>query len=239
MFQSASLYAGTPGPFPSLKAGASAKLRAVTAAVSSASLATAKPVAGTPSMPLIYRKTAKGVSEIETRANKLAPRLRSALIMVDGKRTDDELRALILQQPVETVAWLLENGFIDVLMRETVPHLPPGGPITVATTVSAPPPPPVQRFASSGNAPLGSSTGGPGAAGAAAALGPTLDARRREGLRLLMEQLGPAGESVTVRIEKARNLDELRAALSAGAQALNNIRGRDAAVAFVARFSDL
>ena len=54
-----------------------------------------------------------------------------------------------------------------------------------------------------------------------------------------MEQLGPAGESVTVRIEKARNLDELRAALSAGAQALNNIRGRDAAVAFVARFSDL
>lgn len=192
-------------------------------------------------MPLIYRKTAKGVSEIETRAHKLAPRLRSALIMVDGKRTDDELRALILQQPVETVAWLLENGFIDVLMRETVPHLPPGGPITVATTVSAPPPPPppVQRPTPFGNTPLGSLTGGPGAADAAAALDPALEARRREGLRLLMDQLGPAGESVAVRIEKARNLDELRAALSAGAQALNNVRGRDAAVAFVARFSDL
>lgn len=242
MSRPAALYAGTPGPFPSLKAGARAKLRVFSAAAPSAGLATAKPVAGAPSMPLIYRKTAKGVSEIETRAHKLAPRLRSALIMVDGKRTDDELRALILQQPVETVAWLLENGFIDVLMRETVAHLPPGGPITVATTVSAPPPPPVQRPTPSGNAPLGSSTGGPGAAGAAgaaAALGPTLEARRREGLRLLMEQLGPAGESVAVRIEKARNLDELRAALSAGAQALSNIRGRDAAVAFVARFSDL
>ena len=36
-------------------------------------------------MATIYRKTAKGVREIETRATKLAPRFRSLLILVDGK----------------------------------------------------------------------------------------------------------------------------------------------------------
>ena len=56
-------------------------------------------------MPLIYRKTAKGLSEIETRANRLPPRLRSALIVVDGKRNLAELRPLILQ-PDETLAAL-------------------------------------------------------------------------------------------------------------------------------------
>jgi|GEM_PF-441759 len=193
-------------------------------------------------MPLIYRKTTKGVSEIETRAHKLAPRLRSALIVVDGKRTDEELRALILQQPVETVAWLLENGFIDVLMRETVPRFPPGRPITATTTVPAPPPLPPQqppRPMPLGNTQPTSLAPAPRAPAAQPALEPALEARRREGLRLLMEQLGPAAESVAVRIEKARNLEELRAALSAGAQALNSIRGREAAMAFVARFTDL
>jgi WD40 repeat protein len=37
-------------------------------------------------MPTIYRKTAKGQSEIETRVHRLAPRFRSLLILVDGRR---------------------------------------------------------------------------------------------------------------------------------------------------------
>ena len=66
-------------------------------------------------MPTIFRKTAKGVTEIETRAHRLAPRMRSALIMVDGKRSDADLRPLIAQQPDETLAALAEQGFIEVL----------------------------------------------------------------------------------------------------------------------------
>jgi len=66
-------------------------------------------------MPTIFRKTAKGVTEIETRAHRLAPRMRSALIMVDGKRSDADLRPLIQQQPDETLAALAEQGFIEVL----------------------------------------------------------------------------------------------------------------------------
>ena len=66
-------------------------------------------------MPTIFRKTAKGVTEIETRAHRLAPRMRSALIMVDGKRSDADLRPLIQQQPDETLAALAEQGFIEML----------------------------------------------------------------------------------------------------------------------------
>ena len=162
-------------------------------------------------MPLIYRKTVKGSSEIETRAHKLAPRLRSALIMVDGKRSDQELRGLIGQQPIETIAWLLENGFIDVVTHDTLTRV-----TTPTQTLHNPPPTP-----------------------AIAALDPLLEARRREGLRLLVEELGPAADTLVLRIEKARTLDDLRVAFSVGAQTLNSLRGRDAALAFAARFSDL
>lgn len=66
-------------------------------------------------MRTIYRKTAKGIAEIETRALRLAPRLRSALILVDGKRTSDDLSNLILNEPEATLASLLSDGFIEIL----------------------------------------------------------------------------------------------------------------------------
>lgn len=64
-------------------------------------------------MPHIHRKTAKGLAEIETRVHRLPPRLRSALILVDGKRSDDELAKLVLQDPEGTLKALLEGGFIE------------------------------------------------------------------------------------------------------------------------------
>ena len=42
-------------------------------------------------MTKIFRKTDKGVDEIATRANRLVPRLRTALILVDGIRDEAEL----------------------------------------------------------------------------------------------------------------------------------------------------
>lgn len=66
-------------------------------------------------MATVYRKTAKGVLEIDTRAHRLTPRQRSALILVDGKKTDDELTQLILAEPAATLASLLADGFIEVL----------------------------------------------------------------------------------------------------------------------------
>ena len=65
-------------------------------------------------MAVIYRKTQKGTDEIATRANRLAPRLRTALILVDGIRDDAQLGKLIAQQPLETLQELLGQGFIEV-----------------------------------------------------------------------------------------------------------------------------
>lgn len=66
-------------------------------------------------MGIVYRKTEKGQTEIATRAHKLVPRLRSALILVDGKRSDEELAKLI-PAPVEGVlASLQADGFIEAL----------------------------------------------------------------------------------------------------------------------------
>ena len=66
-------------------------------------------------MATVYRKTDKGVAEIATRAHRLAPRYRSALILVDGKKTDEDLHKLILVEPAQTLASLASEGFIDVL----------------------------------------------------------------------------------------------------------------------------
>ena len=66
-------------------------------------------------MSTVYRKTEKGVNEIATRALRLGPRQRSALILVDGRKTDVELAQLILADPAGTLASLLADGFIEVL----------------------------------------------------------------------------------------------------------------------------
>jgi hypothetical protein len=65
-------------------------------------------------MAVIYRKTPKGTEEIATRANRLAPRLRTALILVDGIRDDAQFGKLIAQQPLETLQELLAHGYIEV-----------------------------------------------------------------------------------------------------------------------------
>lgn len=78
-------------------------------------------------MPSVYRKTAKGQTEIETRANRLVPRLRTSLILVDGKRTDDDLRTMITSDADQVLATLLAEGYIEVIS------------ITPSRTAEAPP----------------------------------------------------------------------------------------------------
>ena len=63
-------------------------------------------------MSIIFRKTAKGVAEIETREHRLPPRVRNALILVDGKRDVAALKGLMPLQVDESLATLLEQAFI-------------------------------------------------------------------------------------------------------------------------------
>jgi hypothetical protein len=178
-------------------------------------------------MAIIYRKTAKGVAEIETRAHRLPPRMRSALIFVDGKRSDTELASMIQQQATETLHALAGQGFIEVLTVAAGP-VAPGSVAAAALRPSAP------------NAPNAPNAPAPlPAAAPVASPAPDLQARRREAVRAVNDLLGPAGESAALRLERARNLDELRLALSAALQTIGAARGRQVAEGFAARFADL
>ena len=154
-------------------------------------------------MAIIYRKTTKGVTEIETRAHKLAPRVRNALILVDGKRNDAELAAMILQQAAETLLALAEQGFIEALVPVTISN----------TTAPSPSPSPSEARTST----------------------PTL---RREAVRALTELVGPLGDIVAMRVERARSIDEWRAAVVLAVQIIGNTRGKEAANAYAARFGE-
>ena len=150
----------------------------------------------------LFRKTAKGVDEIQTRMYRLQPRLRSALILVDGRRRGQELRPLILSEPEATLRTLAEQGFIE-------PTEPPA---------------PLQP------APLAAQT-------PAVTAGESFEAQRRVAVRLLNDLLGPAAETLAIRMERARNLEEWRPHLAAAVQAIGNLRGIAAAEAFAARFA--
>lgn len=65
-------------------------------------------------MAIIYSKTAQGQQEIETRARRLPPRLRSTLILVDGKRSDEELGKLVPNAD-EVLQALLDAQMIEVV----------------------------------------------------------------------------------------------------------------------------
>ena len=157
-------------------------------------------------MASLYRKTDKGIAEIETRAHRLTPRLRTALIMVDGRRTEDELRTLIGGQPDDVLAALHEQGFIEAIA-------------TMPARNSAPPP--------AAAAP---------AAPAAPAGGRGWEERRRLAARFLNDHLGPSAEQLVLKIEKSRDWEELRGHLEMGEHFLRSARGASTARDFAAKF---
>jgi hypothetical protein len=166
-------------------------------------------------MSTIYRKTAKGQAEIETRGHRLPPRLRGALILVDGHRSEADLAKLIPVDPQATLATLLAEGFIDVFA--ILAERPP------LTTVDVPLPGP-----DSGPIPLS-----PAAAAAATA---SIDSIKRDTVRFLNDKLGPTGESLAIRIERTKTMTELMPLLAQATQTLRSFGGAAVSEEFVARF---
>jgi len=66
-------------------------------------------------MGVVFAKTRKGQEEMETKAGGLSPRVRRALIFIDGKRTVDDLRAMLQSDDLQhTLGMLEEEGYIEV-----------------------------------------------------------------------------------------------------------------------------
>lgn len=67
-------------------------------------------------MTAIFAKTRKGQEEIEQRSGSLGPRARRLLILFDGKRPLDEVRALMPDPRLdETLEALLHDGYVEPL----------------------------------------------------------------------------------------------------------------------------
>lgn len=161
-------------------------------------------------MATIFRKTDKGQAEIETRAHRLPPRLRSALILVDGRRSSDELRTMILQQSDETLAALLEQGFIDKVSVAPAPAPAPAR----APERSAPP-----------SLPAGDR-------------GPDFTQLRRQLVREFNDLTGPTGEVLAIRLEKAVDRNALSGLLPAAGEFVASVRGATKATEFKLRFAE-
>ena len=166
-------------------------------------------------MPTLFRKTAKGQTEIETRVHRLTPRLRGLLIMVDGKRDLAALSALMPQQADALLQELTAQGFIELVEAAASAPVAPTAAIAAATATAVAPV--VQPTAPSSSA-------------------VEFEKLRRDAVRALTDAVGPAAETLAIRMEKARSPEELQPLLTQAAQVLANMRGRAAADAFTARF---
>lgn len=164
-------------------------------------------------VPTIYAKSPAGQLELKSRSNAVSPRARTLLILVDGKRSDTELSALVPDFEASADA-LLKAGLIVPVANArppantraaSVPESPP--PAAVADLASPPP--------------------------AAAIDLPTL---RLDAARAVNNLLGPEGDALAVRIERAAEAEVLQVALERCVSYIAATRGKRAADEFAQRY---
>jgi hypothetical protein len=97
---------------------------------------------------VVYHKTPKGSEAIATRQHGLTPKLRSMLILVDGKRSFDDLEPLsrMLGDTVALMQDLLERGLIEPGQAAPAKHTD-SKPAPLAPSISAASLLEAQRFA--------------------------------------------------------------------------------------------
>lgn len=161
----------------------------------------------------VWRKTPRGLEAIERRAGGLSPRLRTLLIMVDGRRRAADYVALAagLGQAEQLLAQLAGGGFIEAVLPAWA------GPLPQPPTLSA-----LTRTE-------------PAPAGVPPSL-PLADAKRLA-VRQLTDMLGPTAELLCLRIEAARSEDDLWDHLRRARSVLRDARGEGAARRFESTLS--
>jgi hypothetical protein len=174
-------------------------------------------------VPTIYAKSPAGQLELKSRSNAVPPRARTLLILVDGKRSDTELSALVPDFEA-SVGALLKAGLIEPVASARPPAstravggpeapspAPAPAPAAAAAAERVPPPPP---------------------APAAIDL-PTL---RLESARAVNNLLGPEGDALAMRIERAAEAEVLQVALERCVSYIAATRGKRAADEFAQRY---
>lgn len=153
-----------------------------------------------------YHKSSRGTEAMATRSPALTPKMRSMLILVDGKRSCAELAKLgqLLGDPDQLLAQLAELGFIE------------------AQAGAAP------RAAGAAGAPAA-----PAAAAPPAATVPLPEAKRFA-VRLLTDMLGPMADDMCMRIEGTRTAQDFMVAIQRAESMLRQVGSAQKAARFAA-----
>ena len=167
----------------------------------------------------LFGKTAAGREALTSRPAGLAPRLRSLLIMVDGKRNLAEFEKITgsLEQATQSLNDLMSGGWVEIVGADGLPK--------AGSTVAALPadpmfspevsqPVPVALPASSMGASLPFSEG------------------RRQVVRFINDQLGPMGETLALRTEACKSPADLQAVLPMIRDNLRSFKGAAVAQQF-------
>lgn len=139
---------------------------------------------------LIYAKTPKGVEEVAARSAQLSMISRRVLIMMDGRRTVEELSLYVRPGEIDGIITQLESAGLAERAGSSAPATATLAPRTVAPDAApaTTSPPPEQREI--------------------AAI--TLEEAKRRAVRELNDRLGPTAEVIAMRIEGCRTIDEFR-----------------------------
>ncbi len=154
---------------------------------------------------LLYHKSAKGSEAIATRQHGLGPKLRSLLIMIDGKRTFDDLVKVSNSQgdAEQLLDQLLQDGFIE-------PGAPAPRPVQATFTASAPAPLTAESRISLAEA-------------------------QRYAVRRLTDIMGPNAEDLCLRIEATRTASEFELVVAKAEGLLRQFVNSAAASEFTAQ----
>ena len=160
---------------------------------------------------VVYTKTAKGIAEIATRTAQLSMTSRRVLIMVDGKRTVDELAALLRPGEIDAVITQLETG--GLIHRHAAIHAL-DVPTVAGREVDAMP-----------------VTQGP--SGSEEANPMTLEEAKRRAVRELTDRLGPDAEALSLRIESCRTIEDFRECVREAERFVTGAMGSAAAAEYL------
>lgn len=146
---------------------------------------------------LVFHKTAVGAREMSTPGLGLPPKLRRALILVDGAKTVSQLGSLFRPGEVETILAELQHR----------------GLVTLAGGALAPvsPEPPAEAKASAGKG-IGKEN---------------FEAVRQRAMREISHRLGPNGDALAIRVERCKTPEELRVALREAETILTSFLGAE------------
>lgn len=210
---------------------------------------------------LIYNKTARGVEEVRARRAGLSAAARRVLILIDGRRSEDELRLVVREGELESALVALRaQGLIEECALTdrpgrgldddppTVPLAPGGLALDLGQPADRAQEPPTLRRAIAEADRRATAAPPPPSPAATIVIRPTrsapppareetnaaLEEAKRAAVRALYDRLGPYGEEPAARINECRTQEALREQIRHACRRISTFRGESAARDYLA-----